>query len=288
MNQEQWEVIKKCAALQPPPATPVALIVDSPWIPGYLGISTIDYLSMPQTWLEANLKARIREAGHVVKIVAARGPLAVATHLRGVSNFLVGLKLDPANTHRLLRITARLSRDWLEAQGEALSAVEGILLLDDIVGFLSPNDYQEFAHPYLKEIFDAFPGWVKIFHNDMDNPVSYPHLGELGVQIFNLTHKIDLAEARRYVGSLVCLMGNVAPLDILCNGSPVQVAAQARACLESHADGAGLILSAGGGVSPGTPGENITALADAAREYDLRRRAAQNSQVQISGKGNSQ
>ncbi len=34
---------------------PVALIIDSPWLPGYLGISTLDYLTVPEVWLEANL-----------------------------------------------------------------------------------------------------------------------------------------------------------------------------------------------------------------------------------------
>ena len=37
---------------------PVGLIVDSPWIPGYLGISTLDYYTMPDVWLESNLKIK--------------------------------------------------------------------------------------------------------------------------------------------------------------------------------------------------------------------------------------
>ncbi len=341
MDAEKWAIIKQSAHLQPLPQPPVALIVDSPWIPGRVGVSTIDYLTIPETWLQANLQIeaqfpaviflpgfwvemgmaaepsgfgcrvslletktplvyplfsdirqagslpqpnprtdglmplitnfyrhlepRIRDAGHVVKVVAARGPLAVATHLMGVSDFLVGLKIDPQNTHRLLKITTTLAKDWLGAQAASLSAVEGIMLLDDIVGFLSPQDYLEFAHPYLQEIFDAFPGTVKFFHNDMDNPRSYPYLESLGVQIFNFSHKIPLAQARQLVGSKVCLMGNVPPLEVLTNGTPQENEKAARACLEAH-PGVGLILSAGGGVSPGTPGENITALLSAVRQ----------------------
>jgi len=41
------------------------------------------------------------------------------------------------------------------------------------------------------------------------------------------------------------------------------VRAEARACLEKAASGGGLILSAGGGLSPGTPAENIDALVQA-------------------------
>ena len=35
--------------------------------------------------------------------------------------------------------------------------VEGIFILDDIVGFVNEEHYLEFAHPYLKRICDAFP-----------------------------------------------------------------------------------------------------------------------------------
>ena len=336
MNATKWETLKKCAWLEPVDQVPVSLIVDSPWIPGYLGISTLDYLTIPEIWLEANLKVedefseviflpgfwlemgmaaepsgfggktsfyhhktplihpccesaadlvdvevpdprtdglmpiilnfyqylepQIKDAGHHVKVVAARGPLAVATHLMGVTNFLLGLKLDPAQTARLLVITTELVKNWLYAQAEVLSEVEAIMVLDDIVGFLSPQDYQQFAHPYLKQIFDAYPGTVKILHNDMDNPSSYPYLQDLGVNIFNFTHLQDISSVRQAVGDRVCLMGNVAPLDVLAQGTPQEVANQAANCLQSHPGKAGLLLSAGGGVSPETPRENIRAL----------------------------
>ena len=68
MNSEKWEFFKRAArgeafARAPcrAPCThgrgrPVALIVDSPWIPGYLGISTLDYMTVPEVWLDANLR----------------------------------------------------------------------------------------------------------------------------------------------------------------------------------------------------------------------------------------
>ena len=33
----------------------MALIVDSPWIPGYLGINRLDYFLDPDAWFRANL-----------------------------------------------------------------------------------------------------------------------------------------------------------------------------------------------------------------------------------------
>ncbi len=341
MNQQKWELIKRCARLDPFDAPPVALIIDSPWIPGHLGLSTLDYLTVPEVWLEANLQIeaefseaiflpgfwvemgmtaepsafgckvsffphktpvahplaadiaqldglappdpetdglmpvilnyyrrlepKVNDAGHLIQMVAARGPLTVATHLMGVTNFLLALKINPDEVHRLLKTTTTLVRNWLEAQAAALKAVEGIMVLDDIAGFLSPKDYLAFAQPYLKEIFDAFPRTVKIFHNDNDNSASYPYLRALGIHIFNFTHLQPLAKVRSLIGPDICLMGNVPPLDVLTKGTPAEVFNEARQCLSSHPAGKGLLLSAGGGVSPGTPGENIKALIAAAK-----------------------
>lgn len=345
MNPDQWNLLQQAARGASFETPLVALIIDSPWLPGHLGISTLDYLSVPEVWLQANLtvqrefpttiflpgfwvemgmaaepsgfgcktslyadktpvahpliasieeldrigppnpktdglmpvilnyyrrlEPRVNEAGHLIKVVAARGPLTVATHLMGVTNFLLALKLNPTATHRLLRTTTTLARNWLEAQAAAIRSAEGVMLLDDIAGFLSPKDYLEFAQPYLKEIFEAFPGAVKIFHNDTDNPVSYGYLRELGIHIFNFTHLQPLGKVRQLVGPDICLMGNVPPLDVLAKGAPVLVADKARECLESHPEGRGLILSAGGGVSPGTPGDNIRALSEVAQKRKL-------------------
>jgi uroporphyrinogen decarboxylase len=340
MNSYQWSIVKKCANMEELNQVPVGLIVDSPWIPGYVGISTIDYFAMPDKWLDANMKIieefpeiiflpgfwveygmatepsgfgckinfypdrtptinhiinspeeaedipipdprtdglmpfvlniyrniepRVKDLGRCIKVVAARGPLTIASHIMGVTNFLIGLKTDPANTHKLLKKTAALTRNWLEAQAEVLSEVEGIMVLDDIVGFLSQEDYLEFAHPYLKEIFTAFPQCIKMYHNDSDNVVCFSYLEDLSINIFNFTHLQDITRVRQLVGEKICLLGNIPPLDVLTNGTPDKVEEAARDCLHQHGGKAGIILSAGGGTSPGTPGENIHALIKAA------------------------
>ena len=36
---------------------PVGFIIDSPWLPGWAGISTLDYYASDEKWLAANLQA---------------------------------------------------------------------------------------------------------------------------------------------------------------------------------------------------------------------------------------
>jgi len=70
---------------------------------------------------------------------------------------------------------------------------------------------------------------------------------------------------RELVGPDICLLGNVPPLDVLTKGTPEQVRESAVECLRRYGSRKGLILSAGGGTSPGTPGANIRALVQSAK-----------------------
>lgn len=340
MTPQQWASFRKAARQEPGARTPLALIVDSPWFPGYIGAGHLDYMLKPGLWFEANLRvarefpevtffpswwveygmaieptacgsraqfyndhtpdvspvlnriedaaalpsvnpltdglmpfalhlyrdqrARIRDAGHVIPVVAARGPLCLAAFLRGVSPFMLDIAESPEAAHVLLEKTTKVVIDWLSAQAEAAGdTVDGIFVLDDIVGFLSNRTYKQFAHPYLKQICDAFPKeWVKVYHNDANIRPCLADLPETGFDVLNWSHKVDLVEAREKTGGRMCLMGNVAPLDIGVRGTPEMVRSAAAEVL-AKSEGKGLILSVGGGVSPGMPRENIQALVEA-------------------------
>ena len=43
MLPQQWDIYKRAARLETLDKIPMAMIIDSPWIPGYLGISHLDY-----------------------------------------------------------------------------------------------------------------------------------------------------------------------------------------------------------------------------------------------------
>ena len=56
MLPHQWDTFKRAARREKLDKVPMAMIVDSPWIPGYLGIKHMDYFLDPEVWFEANLK----------------------------------------------------------------------------------------------------------------------------------------------------------------------------------------------------------------------------------------
>jgi len=91
-------------------------------------------------------------------------------------------------------------------------------------------------------------------------------LPDTGFDVLNFTHKLDIAEVARRTSGRLCLMGNVPPLDLGVRGTAQQVQAAALEVLRKT-DGRNVILSVGGGVSPGMPKANIEALLAAAREF---------------------
>ena len=62
-------------------------------------------------------------------------------------------------------------------------------------------------------------------------------------------------------------MGNVNPLEIAVRGTPDEVRDATLDVLEG-AGGEGIILSVGGGTSPGMPRENIVAMLEALEEFN--------------------
>ncbi len=210
---------------------------------------------------------RLRAEGLGIRMVCARGPMTVASWLTGITSLMTELALNPDRVTKILEAVTTTIIDWLRAQLAMLHAPEGIMLLDDIVGMVSPRHYEELVHPHLRRIFDAFEGLVRVYHNDTPCPKLVDHLVEANFDVFNFSHKMDIAAVKARMGHRVALMGNVAPLDLGVNGTPDAVKQAAVECLDKAAPGGGMILSFGGGVSPGTPPENVDALLAAAREW---------------------
>jgi uroporphyrinogen decarboxylase len=345
MRPEQWDIFKKAARLEKLGKVPMALIIDSPWIPGYLGLNHLDYYLDPELWFQSNLKIhlefpdiifvpswwmefgmaaepsalgakikfwphntpgechllhriedletlpeyqvdndafmaltlhrirmhrqRILDQGEVLPLVTSRGPLCTAAFIRGTTEFMMDLVEKPEWAHRLIDLCTRLVIDWLKAQQKAMGdTVEGIFVLDDIVGFINEAHYQEFAHPYLKRICDAFPkDWVKLYHNDAKIDACLDHLPDCGFNVLNWGKQTDIAAVKARVGDRMCLLGNVNPLEIGVRGTPEQVRAATLQVLEKSG-GEGIILSVGGGVSPGMPRQNIDAMQQALEEFN--------------------
>ena len=341
MNDFQWKLLLNTISGKSNSDIPVGFIIDSPWLPGWAGISTLDYFTSDELWFEANKKAvetfpdvmflpgfwaefgmctepsafgakctfhqkqlphaakiintisdmdhlvvpnperdglapfvlnrlrlnraKIEAMGHAIRFAVARGPLNIASFLMGTTEFLMALRTDTEKIQKLLQIITEYTVKWLQVQKQEFDTIDGILILDDIVGFCGEPDFKEFASPYLKEIFSCLDVSVKFFHNDADGRGCSPHLADIGVNLFNFSFLHSLDEMKQWTDNKVVLLGQIPPRDVLALGTPDQVAQSVSEAQASVTDKSRIILSCGGGMPDGVSTEQIHAFIKAAQ-----------------------
>jgi uroporphyrinogen decarboxylase len=210
-------------------------------------------------------RPRLEDLGHKIRFSVSRGPLNVATFLMGTTEFLTALKTDPEPVHRLLRTITGFLKQWHALQRETFPTIDGLLMLDDIVGFMSEADFVEFGLPCYRELYDVKVA-AKFFHNDAPCAQSIKYYPEIGINLCNPGVQTSLTEMRRLSGNRLTILGNVPPRDVLAQGTPDDVRAAVKKLLAEAKDRSRLILSCAGGMPPGVTTENLQAFLQAARE----------------------
>jgi uroporphyrinogen decarboxylase len=206
----------------------------------------------------------IEDTGHKIRFAVARGPLNIATYLMGTSEFLSLLMMNPEKAERLIKKITAFLKEWLTLQRETFPSIEGIFLLDDIIGFLGEPEFRAFGLPYFKELFGTDVS-VRFLHNDAACRTSAPFLPEMGVNLFNMGFDITLNELKALTQNKVTLVGNIPPRDVLASGSPADVAQATTQLINSLNDRARVVMSCGGGMPPGVKSENISAFINAVK-----------------------
>ena len=210
-------------------------------------------------------QSKIEAAGHKIRFAVCRGPLNVASYLMGSTEFLTTMMMQPEKAEALMRkITATL-KDWLQLQMETFPSIDGVFMLDDIIGFMGEEEFRAFGLPYFKELFDANVS-IKFLHNDAPCKVSAPMLPEIGVNLFNMGFDISLNELKQLTQNRVTLMGNIPPRDVLASGDVVKVTDTTVKLVHSLQDKSRVNFSCGGGMPPAVSSENINAFIQAVRK----------------------
>jgi uroporphyrinogen-III decarboxylase len=345
MTHEQWDKLLAVLGGEVFDPLPVGFIIDSPWLPGWAGMSILDYYSSERKWLEANLQAMrtfpeamflpgfwsefgmctepsafgtkcrwheeelpyadkiirsiedvdriekpdvktdgllpfvirrlglnqeaIQEKGHAIRFAVARGPLNIASFLMGTTEFMMALYTDPEPMRRLLTVVTDFLVEWVQYQKECFPSIDGIFVLDDIVGFIGEPDFRQWAMPYLKRVFGSIDAKVRFFHNDAQGLVCAPFLQEIGINLFNFSFEHSIQEMKELTGGKVTLLGNIPPRDVLAQGTPEDVASAVKASVEPVADRSRIILSCGGGVPPQVSTENLRAFLKTVRQFNV-------------------
>ncbi len=201
-------------------------------------------------------QSKIKAAGHKIRFAVSRGPLNIASYLMGSTEFMTTMMMQPEKAHGLLRTVTSFVKDWLSLQRETFPSIDGIFLLDDIIGFFGEEEFKTFALPYFKELFDPAVS-VRFLHNDAPCRVSAPFLPEMNVNLFNMGFDSSLNELKQLTQNKVTLLGNIPPRDILASHDKAKIADAVKNLVGSLKDKTRIIFSCGGGMPPGVTSEDI-------------------------------
>jgi uroporphyrinogen decarboxylase len=202
--------------------------------------------------------------------------------LRGLEQSLVDPYENPELTHEIVR---RISEFFLAFHRRMFETCEGLIdvtqVTDDLGSQTGPligmDLYREFYAPWhAKMIALAHEFGIKVMHHDDGAMRDFlPDLVDMGIEILNPVQwtcpGMDLAALKRDFGSALCFHGGVENQRILPFGTPEEVRAEVRHCVDALAsDGTGYILASCHNLQPVTPLENILALYDEAHRHGRR------------------
>lgn len=237
-------------------------------------IEEIDKLEVPDPYKDG-LLPKVLEAyrylientppEYAVDPQAIRGPLDLATEIRGMGPFLSDMYRHPEYVHRLLDIATQTEIEFVKAMDEVAGEAKIIFMCDDIPGLISPKFFDEFGFPYMKKIFDAFNKKLRIYHNCKNSMHILERLTDTGFQVFNFSFENKIVETKSRIGKRVCLMGNVEPIGIFLKGSPKEIENVCREQIKVAGPGGGYVLSVGGGCYG--PDQSMDAMISAASKY---------------------
>lgn len=208
---------------------------------------------------------KIEEAGHKIRFSVARGPLNIASYLMGSTEFLTMMMMQPDKTETLMKKITTFLKDWLALQRETFSTIDGIFLLDDIIGFMGEMEFRQFGLPYFKELYDT-DVTIKFLHNDAPCRVSTPMLPEIGINLFNMGFDVTLNELKELTQNKITMLGNLPPRDVLASADAATVSAKTKEMIDALSDKSRIMASCGGGMPPAVSTENIKAFIKAVQD----------------------
>ncbi|MFQ6013950.1 MAG: uroporphyrinogen decarboxylase family protein [Anaerolineae bacterium] len=219
------------------------------------------------------------QVGQEVAIrVPGTGPFALASYLIGTERFLrevarVEYSLpgaQPQAVHRMLELATEaviaFGKAELRAGAHIVQCGDSLASLD----MISPTMYEKYAFPYQKRVFATWKeaGAITVLHICGDNTHVLELYAQTGADIVAIDAKVNLGLAKRKIGSKVCLIGNMDPVQTLLFGSVEDVEKEVRQCISIAGPGGGFILGSGCEVPIDTPPQNIEAMVRVAREYE--------------------
>jgi uroporphyrinogen decarboxylase len=218
------------------------------------------------------IKDRLKE--RVPLIGFAGAPFTVASYMvegGGSENYslIKGLALrEPESFDRLLKMVSDATVAYLNAQISA--GADAVQLFDTWAGQLPEHVYVQQVLPHVRNVINALDRRpqgrrVPVIYFAKGAGAWTDHLRTVGADVLGFDWTVDIARARKQVGDVAALQGNLDPTTLLM--TPEVIRREAKRVIDAYGKGPGHIFNLGHGITPQVPPENAKALVEAVHEF---------------------
>jgi hypothetical protein len=191
--------------------------------------------------------------------------------LRGTKGVAMDIFRRPEKVQEACERLVPLAIDWaLRSPVPPASPVVFMPLHKGADGFMSEEQFRTIYWPTLRKVLIGLidEGLIPLLFAEgkYDSRLEMIQDVPKGTTIWRFD-KTDLAAAKRTIGRVACIEGNM-PVSLLHAGSPDEVAARTRAMIDAAGEGGGYIVDLGASVDDGRT-ENLRAMVETAREYGV-------------------
>lgn len=211
--------------------------------------------------------------GRVPLIGFAGAPWTIFSYMvegKGSKTFSDAKKMlytQPAFAHRLLDMITQSTIHYLRAQVKAGASL--LQIFDSWAGILSPDQYETFSMPYIRQICEAIPEVPKtVFAKGAF--FAREAMNTLPCQVVGLDWNMGIAESRQLMPNKV-LQGNLDPCALY--GSLGDVKRETKKMLDAFGPHRH-IANLGHGLYPDTEVDKVKCYIDTIKEYSTRQRTA--------------
>ncbi len=215
------------------------------------------------------------------RMVVSHGPFQLASDLRGTSNFMMDMALNPEFATTLLkRVTNTISgllAGYLKASSGHLDMIE--LPGDDYASntnlIISPKMFQQYIKPCIAQMVETIrtiqPEIKIMLHSDGAIDKLIPDFIELGIDVLHPLEPVagmDVKAVKETYGDQIAFVGGV-DISHAMPGSIEDVRKDVERCIRDLAPGGGYILAPCNHLQSDVPAENVIELYRYAQEKGL-------------------
>lgn len=250
--------------------------------PAITSLDEIDKLKIPDPYQDPLLSELLKSTRIVVEEIGDQafvigrgdqGPFSLACEIRGMSEFLLDLALGEEldKVHQLLEFCLDVSERYCLAQIEQGAHATSIGDSPSGPDLVSPAYYREFAYPYVEKLAKRLKkkDIILAYHICGNATQIMEDMVSSGADIIEIDQKSDQRAVKSAAAGRATLLGPVDPSQVMAYGTPEQVEEKCLEALRNLAPGGGFILGPGCALPSITPDENIDAMIETAKKYQL-------------------